>query len=178
MNRSFSSLNAQEALHVAIFIEERNARIYHEFAELFSEFHDTDSLEVASTFWEMAHEERQHGTLLQKLYFERYGNAACHVTEEDISEFIEVPKFEEITAIATSPNESSLSPRERALEIGLRAEQSALEYYRRLSSACDDPELRSVYRELAQLECTHTEFLQKKVAEGKRHSPSDSGRPA
>jgi len=178
VNRSFSSLNAQEALHVAIFIEERNARIYHEFAELFSEFHDTDSLEVASTFWEMAHEERQHGTLLQKLYFERYGNAACHVTEEDISEFIEVPKFEEITAIAASPNESSLSPRERALEIGLRAEQSALEYYRRLSSACDDPELRSVYRELAQLECTHTEFLQKKVAEGKRHSPSDSGRPA
>ena len=164
MNRSFSSLSAQDALHVAIFIEERNAAVYHQFAELFSEFHDTESLEVASTFWEMAQEEREHGSRLQRLYFERYGNTACSMTEEDISEFIEVPAFGEFTAIISNPHERNLSPRERALQIGIRAEQSASDYYRHLSSTCDDPELCALYRELAQFECNHTEFLQKKVA--------------
>ena len=36
MRRTFASLNAQEALHVAIFIEERNAAIYRRFAEMFT----------------------------------------------------------------------------------------------------------------------------------------------
>ena len=38
MKRDFASLSAQEALHVAIFIEERNADIYHQLAEMFAEF--------------------------------------------------------------------------------------------------------------------------------------------
>ena len=42
MQRAFSTLNAQEALHIAIFIEERNADIYHRFAEMFAEFHDAE----------------------------------------------------------------------------------------------------------------------------------------
>ena len=45
MKRDFASLTAQEALHVAIFVEERNAEIYHQFAEMFAEFHDPESLE-------------------------------------------------------------------------------------------------------------------------------------
>src|SRR5207253_2455581 len=49
MKRDFASLTPQEALHVAIFIEERNAEIYHQFAEMFSEFHDPESLEIAVT---------------------------------------------------------------------------------------------------------------------------------
>jgi len=71
VNRSSSPLNPREALHVAAFIEERNAGLYHQFAELFLEFDDPESLEVASTSWEMAKEDREHGTLLQKMYFER-----------------------------------------------------------------------------------------------------------
>ena len=43
MKREFASLSAQEALHVAIFIEERNAEIYREFAEMFAEFRDPES---------------------------------------------------------------------------------------------------------------------------------------
>ena len=34
MKRDFAALSAQEAVHVAIFIEERNAEIYHQFAEI------------------------------------------------------------------------------------------------------------------------------------------------
>ena len=48
MKREFASLSAQEALHVAIFVEERNADIYREFAEMFAEFRDPPSLEIAA----------------------------------------------------------------------------------------------------------------------------------
>ena len=80
LKRYFASLTPQEALHVAAFIEERNAEIYHQFAELFAEFHDPESLEIASTFWDMAAEERNHGTELQKRYFDRYGTRPCAIT--------------------------------------------------------------------------------------------------
>jgi erythrin-vacuolar iron transport family protein len=163
VNRSFASLNSQEALHVAIFIEERNAHVYRQFAELFGEFQDTDSLEVASTFWEMAQEERQHGTLLQNVYFQRFGTAPCAVTEEDISEFIEVPSPTEISSLLGRQETANGSPRERALEIALAAENNALEYYRRLSMQTEDTQLRTLYRELAEFEGNHTERLQRKM---------------
>ncbi len=95
MRRSFSSLDPQEALHVAIFIEERNAELYHRFAEMFVEFRDSESLEIASVFWEMAAEEKQHSSLLQGKYMEEYGSSRCALTEEDLVEWIEVPKLED-----------------------------------------------------------------------------------
>src|SRR5580704_17445506 len=95
MKRSFSALAPQEALHIAIFIEERNAELYHRFAELFVEFGDGESLEIASVFWEMAIEERRHSSLLQGKYFEMFGKLTCTLTEEDLVEFIEVPKLED-----------------------------------------------------------------------------------
>ena len=53
MKRSFASLTPQEGLHVAIFIEERNAEIYRNFAEMFAQFGDPDSLEISLAFREM-----------------------------------------------------------------------------------------------------------------------------
>src|ERR1035437_10023035 len=89
MKRSFSSLDSQEALHVAIFIEERNAELYHRFAELFVEFRDAESLEIASVFWEMAVEEKNHSSILQGKYMEEYGGSRCALTEEDLVEGVE-----------------------------------------------------------------------------------------
>ena len=94
MTRSFASLNPQEALHAAVFVEERNAGIYQRFAEMFAEFRDPESLEIASVFWDMSVEEKRHSSLLQSQYVERYGNASCALTEEDLQEMIEVPKLE------------------------------------------------------------------------------------
>jgi len=75
VKRSFASLTPQEALHVAIFIEERNAEIYRQFAEMFAEFRDPESLEIAAAFWDLFNEERRHGkyapaTLLRSIRLE------------------------------------------------------------------------------------------------------------
>jgi rubrerythrin len=170
MKREFASLSAQEALHVAIFIEERNAEIYHQFAEMFAEFRDPQSLEIAATFWDMANEERQHGTLLQKRYFDRYGTRPCAVTEDDISDFIEVPHLENGEIFTISRLKVGRTPREMALEIAIAAEQNAVRYYTRLYESTEDAELRKLYRELVDFEADHSGWLQKKLSEARRTS--------
>lgn len=170
MKRDFASLNAQEALHVAIFIEERNAEIYHQFAEMFAEFRDPESLEIAAAFWDMASEERKHGTLLQKRYFDRYGTRPCAVTEEDISDFIEVPRLENGDIFTISKLKVGRSPREMALEIAMAAEQNALRFYARLSELTTDDELRTLYKDFLDFEAGHTDWIEKKLSEARRTS--------
>jgi rubrerythrin len=168
MKREFTSLTPQEALHVAIFIEERNAELYQQFAELFAEFKDPDSLEIAQVFWDMASEERTHGTMLQERYFERYGTQACVVTEEDISELLEVPKLESGELFSFSRGHASIAPRTAALQVALEAEQTALRYYSQLVERTHDRNQRSMYAELANFEADHTEFLRRKLNDARR----------
>ena len=168
MKREFASLSAQEALHVAIFIEERNADIYREFAEMFAEFRDPASLEIAAAFWEMSNEERQHGTLLQKRYLDRFGTRPCAVTEDDISDFIEVPRLGNGEIFTISKVKVGRSPREMALEVAIAAEDSAERFYRRLAETTQDEELSTMYRELLAFETNHSGWLDQKLAEARR----------
>jgi len=165
---NFASLSAQEALHVAIFIEERNATIYREFSEMFAEFRDPESLEIAAAFWEMSNEERRHGTTLQKRYFERYGTRPCAMTEDDIADFIEVPRLENGEIFTVSKLKVGRSPRERAFEVALAAEESAVRFYRRLAESTEEKDLRSVYEEFVAFEENHSGWLEHKGAQVRR----------
>jgi len=168
MKRDFASLTAQEALHVAIFIEERNAEIYTQFAELFAEFRDPESLQIAQVFWDMAEEERHHGTMLQERYFERYGTQHCIVTEDDIRDLIEVPKVNNGEIFAIIRSKTAHSPQYKALEIALNAEESAHRFYSRLVPRTEDEALKKVYRELTEFEDGHSKFLRGKIEMAKR----------
>lgn len=163
MKRRFSSLTAQEALHVAVFIEERNCEIYHRFAEMFVEFRDDESLEIASVFWEMAAEERQHSTLLQERYVEEFGGRACALTDDDIYEFIELPRLQDSQIFAES--EAGHGARERALEVGLKAETAARNFYSELAATASDVRQRELFSSLANFEKEHVAFLERKLAE-------------
>ena len=164
MKRTFASLDPQEALHVAIFIEERNAEIYHRFAEMFSEFHDPASLEIAGVFWEMAAEEKQHSSLLQDKYTQQYGTASCTLTEEDLADFIEVPRLEDGDVFAESPRMGAPSPRDRALQVALKAELNAQHYYADLVKKTPEGPLRNLYLELSNMEGDHVAFVESKLA--------------
>ncbi len=164
MKRRFSSLTAQEALHVAVFIEERNAEIYHRFAEMFVEFHDDESLEIAGTFWEMAAEERQHSTMLQERYTEEFGGKACALTDDDIYEFVEIPRLQE-SQIFSEPGLGGRGARERALEIGLKAETGARSFYSELAESAQDFRQRELFSALANFEKDHVAFLERKLVE-------------
>jgi rubrerythrin len=162
MKRDFQSLTTQEALHVAIFIEERNADIYQQFAEMFAEFRDPESLDIAGVFWDMATEERQHGTQLLERYFERFGFRPCAITEDEITDFIEVPRLDNGDLFAVTRAKLLSAPRHMALDVAIQAENSALRYYTRLVGQTADDELRALYRELAQFEGDHVGYLIRK----------------
>lgn len=173
MKRDFASLTAQEALHVAVFIEERNANIYSQFAEMFAEFRDPESLEIAAAFWEMSNDERRHGTMLQKRYYDRYGTRPCAVTEDDIADLIEVPRLENGEIFTLSKMKVGRSPREMALDVALTAEDSATRFYRRLAQSTKDAELKAVYEEFVALEAGHSNWLEQKVAAARRTAGSN-----
>jgi rubrerythrin len=164
MKRAFSSLSVQEALHVAIFIEERNASLYHRFAEMFVEFRDVESLEIAGVFWDMAVEENHHSTRLQQLYTERFGTASCAVTEQDIEDMIEVPRLEDGDVFGGDPRNFT-SARERALQVAFAAEQNARKFYAGLAENTPDAKLRRLYQELAEFETDHVQFLERKLTQ-------------
>ncbi len=173
MKREFSSLTAQEALHVAIFIEERNAEIYTQFAELFAEFKDSESLQIAQVFWDMAEEERHHGTMLQERYFERYGTQHCIVTEDDIRDLIEVPRLDNGELFAIIRSKTSHSPRYKALEIALSAEEAAQRFYARMIPRTEEVALKTAYRELAEFEDNHSRFLKGKIEMARRSADTE-----
>jgi len=163
MTRAFASLNPQEALHVAIFIEERNAEIYQRFAEMFTEFRDADSLEIAAVFWDMSVEEKRHSTVLQERYRELFGNASCAVTEEDLQDMIEVPKLES-GDVFEAAEVAQTSPRERAIRVALQAEKTAQQFYSQLLTQTKDEALRRLYLELSSLEDSHVMYLETVLA--------------
>ena len=172
MQRAFSTLNAQEALHVAIFIEERNAGIYHRFAEMFTEFHDAESLEIASVFWDMAVEEKRHSGILQGKYQERFGNASCAMTEEDLQEMIEVPRLEDADVFGADPTTQN-GAREKALQVALAAETGAHDFYTKLVEHTEDGPLRRLYTELSIMEDGHVVYLQRMLATSSMGSDMD-----
>ena len=164
MKRAFASLTVQEALHVAILIEERNAELYHRFAEVFLEFRDSESLEIASVFWEMAVEECQHSSMLQGKYLDLYGNSRCGLTEEDLADLIEVPSLDHGDILTTTYESCRPDARERALRVALITEQSAQAYYAALLQTTPAGPLRQLYIELAQMEDSHAAHLEHKLA--------------
>ncbi len=162
MTRAFTSLNPQEALHAAIFIEERNAEVYERFAAMFQEFGDAESLEIASVFKDMCIEEKRHSGVLLVSYQDRYGNARCALTEEDLQDMIEVPRLEDGDVFASG--ETTKSARERALQVALAAEKNAHDYYARLVDETEDGPLRRLYTELSMMEDGHMIYLQSMLA--------------
>ena len=148
----------------AMQIESRNAGIYDALAHLFQGYDES----VRAIFCEMAAEERQHGAELEHRYHERYGPVP--VSAEEIKEVIEAPDLDDPEALIFD----SMTI-EQALEAGLRAEETAREFYRREVVHVSDRELQTLYRELAEFEEEHVRLLTDKLAE-RRHAASPRGR--
>jgi rubrerythrin len=163
VKRHFSSLTGPEALRIAIAIENRNAETYRQLADLFSHF-CPESPTLASTFSELSSTEREHSVALSTRYLERYGTLNAGIAEEDIRDFIEVPRFEVADIVAAIETGSPGSARRIALEIAAAAERSALHYYERLAAVALDPQMKSLYQEFASLEQEHSDWLETELA--------------
>ncbi len=148
----------------AIQIEARNAGVYDSLAHLFLGYDDS----LTAIFREMGDEERQHGADLERRHRERFGPVPP--PGSDPKEVIEAPDLDDPEALIFD----SLTV-EQALVLGLRAEETAREFYRKESALTPDPELQAVYRELCEFEQTHVDRLKTKLAE-KRNAASSTTR--
>ncbi len=160
MPRSFSSLTPAEALQVAISIEQRNADVYHRFAEMFTQFGDEESLEIASVFWEMAVEEQGHRSLLEEKYVQTFGPLDKKLTEQELIELVEVPNLDSGDVFNSA---SDFSARDRALQVAVVAEISAQRFYERLVEQTAPGPLNQMFKELAQMEDGHVAYLESKL---------------
>jgi rubrerythrin len=168
MRRSLAELSPQEILWVALRIEERNARIYENYAEMF-EWYEPD---VARTFREMAREEREHGRRLGVMYAERYEDAVCDLTEEEIREIVEAPVFEDGEAFIYDR-----ARRRHAFEVGREAERRARAFYAEMAERATDAAVRALFRELAEIESEHEALLAQKLAEDSARDREERGEP-
>ncbi len=163
MKREFASLSPQEALHLAIFVEDRNNRLYRQFGEMFRDFGDPDSREIAAVFFEMADEECVHGSMRLQRYAERYGSQLCNITEAEVRELVELPRMTNGNIFAIARSGATTIPRSHALEIALAAEVSAQRFYGYLFEYTDDPDLRALYGELSEFEDGHVNRIHQKM---------------
>ena len=147
----------------AIQIEARNGGIYDSLAQLFQGYDDS----VTVIFREMADEERRHGAELEERYRERFGPPPS--SAEAPKEAIEAPDLDDPEALIFDSMTIV-----QALELGLRAEETAREFYRREVSRTADPGLQKTYRELAEFEEDHVRRLQEKLAEKRRAASAHS----
>ncbi len=137
----------------AIRVEARNGAIYDTLAKLF-EGYDAG---LTSLFDEMAVEEREHGANLQERYRERFG--AVPATGGEPAAVIEAPDLDDAEAFIFD----SMTV-ERALQMGLRAEKEAREFYACEVARTADPALQKLYRELSEFEQTHVDLLRVRLA--------------
>jgi rubrerythrin len=162
MNRTPPDL-VRATLFRAIQIEARNGGIYDSLAQLFQGYDDS----VTDIFREMAAEERQHGAELERKYRERFGPVPPPAGEP--MEVIEAPDLDDPEALIFD----SMTI-QQALELGLRAEEAAREFYGREVQRTSDPALQKVYRELGEFEETHVRLLKEKLAEKRQARDSTS----
>ncbi len=162
MNRTPPDL-VRATLLRAIQIEARNGGIYDSLAQLFQGYDDS----VTDIFREMAAEERQHGAELERSYRGRFGPVPPPAGEP--MEVIEAPDLDDPEALIFD----SMTV-EQALELGLRAEEAAREFYGREVQRTSDPALQKVYRELGEFEETHVRLLKEKLAEKRQARDSAS----
>jgi rubrerythrin len=168
VKRNFTSLSPQEALRIAIVIEERNAHIYQRLGEVFSKC-CPDSPQIPSAFYDLANEERQHGILLTERYFERFGAVHADITEEDIWDFIEVPRLAVADILAAVEAGDALAARRMAFEMALAAEQGAVNYYARVAKTTPDPELKALCEEFVAMEREHTDWVEQALGQPGPH---------
>jgi rubrerythrin len=163
MSRDFASLTPQETLLAAITIEERNGRLYRNYAEMFEELTDADSQQVAQAFREMAEEEDRHAAQLRASYLERYEKQLCLLTSSEVADAIEFPQLEDGDIYSIGRMRVGTISRVNALRVALAAEEHARRFYERMAETASDPRLARLYGELAQFETGHIVFLNQKL---------------
>ena len=147
----FSQLSTQDALDLAILIEEEAEERYREFAHQMDVHHTPDA---AGFFRFMAGNEARHREQLALRRAGQFGDAPRRVTRSMLWD-VEAPDYDEARAF--------MSPR-RAMETALRGEQKAHAFFVGALGEIRDPAVRSLFEELRDEEVHHQDLVGRELA--------------
>ena len=147
----FAKLSTQDALDLAILIEEEAEERYGDLAHQMRTHHTPDA---ARFFTFMAGNEARHRDELAARRAAAFGDAPRRVTRDMLFD-VEAPEYDEARAF--------MSPR-RAMETALACEVKAHAFFVDALGTIRDPAVRALFEELREEEVRHQELVGRELA--------------
>jgi erythrin-vacuolar iron transport family protein len=147
----FTTLSTQDALDLAILVEEEAEERYQEFAHQMRIHHTP---EASRFFTFMADNEARHRDELTTRRTADFGNAPRGVTRAMLWD-VEAPDYDEARAFMSARG---------ALETALRCEQKAHAFFVDALGTVRDPAVRALFEELRDEEVYHQELVGRELA--------------
>src|SRR5450830_1154551 len=156
-NLDLTQLDLQDALDLAILIEQEAMERYEELTAVMRE-HRTE--EAASFFHFMAKLEARHGADLLTERVKLFGKAARRVDRSLLWD-VEAPSYESVHAFMTL---------REALNVALDAEVKAYDFFDQSLKLSLTPPVKKLFEELREEEVAHQDMVKKELAK----APPDS----
>jgi len=147
----FSTLSLQDALDLAILIEEEAKERYEEFAENLKVHHTPDA---AQFFVTMAGNEAKHGADLLMRRQALFGDAPTRVSRGMLWD-VEAPDYDQPRMFMTA---------RQAMEVALASEVKAHDYFDAALAHINDADVRVLFEELRAEEVEHQELVKSVMA--------------
>lgn len=154
----FASLTLQDALDLAILIEEEAKERYEEFADNLAVHHTPDA---AHFFTTMAGNEAKHGADLLMRRQAIFGDAPTRVSRAMLWD-VEAPNFDQSRMFMTA---------RQAMEVALACEVKAHDFFDAALAYITNPDVRVLFEELRAEEVEHQELVKSVMAK----IPPDNG---
>jgi rubrerythrin len=159
----FSSLGLQDALDLAILVEEEAQERYLELVDQMEQHHTP---EAAKFFATMASNEKKHGDTLRARRHALFGDAPRRVKRSLLWD-VEAPGYDEVRAFMTA---------REAMETALNSETKAHEFFVAAIPHLTDPEVRKLFQDLRDEEVLHQALVReamRNVTDGPAANPAD-----
>jgi len=150
-NIEFERLSLQDALDLAIMIEEEAAERYEDLAAQMDVHHTP---QAADFFRFMVKNETKHGEELSDRRKKLFGDAPRNVDSSMIWE-VEAPEYEKVRVFMTA---------QEALNVALQSEEKAYRFFEGAVKHVTDKEVLDLFEELKQEEIEHQDLVKKELA--------------
>jgi len=159
----FAALTLQDALDLAILVEEEAQERYVEFVDQMEKHHTMDA---ARFFSAMAGNEQKHGDELRARRRSLFGNAPSRMKRSMLWD-VEAPDYDQPRAFMSA---------RRAMNVALASEIKAHEFFVRAIPHVSDPEVKRLFQELRDEEVLHQSLVReamRSLPEEKEPDPGD-----
>jgi rubrerythrin len=142
----FPALSLQDALDLAILVEEEAEERYLEFVDQMRKHH-TDA--AAEFFATMARNERKHGGELRARRRSLFGDAPTRMKRSMLWD-VEAPDYDQPRAFMSA---------RQAMDVALASETKAHEFFVRAIPGVSDPDVKRLFQELRDEEILHQSLV-------------------